>query len=611
MKAIITVGLGFGDEGKGATVDFLTRELKADLVVRYCGGAQAGHNVELPDGLRHTFSQFGAGTLAGARTYLGPRMTISPTTLPPEAEHLQSLGVDDPWSLITVHPDCLVATHYHVLMNRLREQARGDARHGSCGMGIGETRHYWLQHGQDAVFARDLLDHQVLRAKLTLLRERFLLEMQELGHIDADLAATLHKALPLAEANLLQSTSDELAIVSRMPVCETVIFEGAQGVLLDEWYGFHPYTTWSTVTPLHALEMLEEYDCETTEILGITRAYTTRHGAGPFPTWSRAMSAKMVDQGNPHNDWQGGIRFGALDLMLLKYAAHITKVDGIFVNCLDELPAQPRLVAEYAELDQLPIPKTLREQEELTKILESATPIVQQATESEILDALSAVAPIVGAGRGPKCTDRELLRVVAGENLHRTFMVEPQMPIHIANRRSKPATLRKKFGDDIEVIDVTSKGDQPWVRFSPFYPHGNVPIPFSPDNVGQSVEGIWQGLKVFENSDIDPTKWNITSMKGIKRSVRTNGSVLGHRAGVTGDELLPYLEARIQIYLPAYRWVLENCLEDEVVELQRLVSERQVVLLDYNTNCEIEDLSKPLSHAALVKLYVEQEWPVV
>ena len=114
MKAIITVGLGFGDEGKGACVDFLARELSADLIVRYCGGAQAGHNVELPGGERHTFSQFGAGTLAGARSYLGSRVIISPATLVPEADHLRSLGVSDPWSRIAVHPECLVATTYHM-----------------------------------------------------------------------------------------------------------------------------------------------------------------------------------------------------------------------------------------------------------------------------------------------------------------------------------------------------------------------------------------------------------------------------------------------------------------------------------------------------------------
>src|SRR5437764_3581458 len=112
-RAVITVGLGFGDEGKGATVDYLTRKLEADLVVRYCGGCQAGHNVQLPDGRRHTFSQFGAGTLAGARTYLGPNVVIDPPAARREAAHLSEMGVDDPAGLLTVHPRCLVTTPWH------------------------------------------------------------------------------------------------------------------------------------------------------------------------------------------------------------------------------------------------------------------------------------------------------------------------------------------------------------------------------------------------------------------------------------------------------------------------------------------------------------------
>src|SRR5207245_11479822 len=104
-RAIVTVGLGFGDEGKGATVDFLTRRYEADLVVRYCGGSQAGHNVELPDGRRHTFAQFGAGTLARTpdppRTYLGPTVVIDPA-LAREGQHLAALSVPDPRGLMTV-----------------------------------------------------------------------------------------------------------------------------------------------------------------------------------------------------------------------------------------------------------------------------------------------------------------------------------------------------------------------------------------------------------------------------------------------------------------------------------------------------------------------------
>src|SRR5947209_11414415 len=113
-RAIITIGLGFGDEGKGATIDYLARQYEADLVVRYCGGSQAGHNVQLPDGRRHTFSQFGAGTLAAPcarpRTYLGPAVIIDPPALAREAQHLRDLGVPDPAHLLTIHPRCLVTT---------------------------------------------------------------------------------------------------------------------------------------------------------------------------------------------------------------------------------------------------------------------------------------------------------------------------------------------------------------------------------------------------------------------------------------------------------------------------------------------------------------------
>src|SRR5262245_18103087 len=180
-QAIITVGLGFGDEGKGATVDALTRQLGADLVVRYCGGSQAGHNVELPDGRRHTFSQFGAGTLAPhrPRTYLGPDVIIDPLALLREALHLEELGVADPFGLLSVHPRCLVTTWWHRTLNRLRELSRWADRHGSCGQGIGEARRYWLAHGNDAVFAADLRDPDVLSHKLELLRQRTLLALKE------------------------------------------------------------------------------------------------------------------------------------------------------------------------------------------------------------------------------------------------------------------------------------------------------------------------------------------------------------------------------------------------------------------------------------------------
>ena len=128
--------------------------------------------------------------------------------------------------------------------------------------------------------------------------------------------------------------------------------------------------------------------------------------------------------------------------------------------------------------------------------------------------------------------------------------------------------------------------------------------------MGTCVEGIWQALKVFESEDVDESKLSVTNMKGLKRTVRRLGNVRGHRKGVNGDELLPYREAREMIYLPIYQWVLDNCVQDELKQLQTVASEKTVVLLDYTTNGDLDDLKTPLSHAALVKRYLEDDWPV-
>jgi hypothetical protein len=161
------------------------------------------------------------------------------------------------------------------------------------------------------------------------------------------------------------------------------------------------------------------------------------------------------------------------------------------------------------------------------------------------------------------------------------------------------------------VIDVTSRGPQPWIRFSPFYPHGGIPVPCSSEQTGASVEGIWQGLKVFARQDVDPSKLANTTMRGLKRSARQFGAVLGHRAGLQGDRLLTYAEARRLIYLPTYQWVLDHRLQDELAELRRLGAAQLVLLLDYATNDDIDDLTRPLSHASLILRYLEGSWPNV
>ena len=182
------------------------------------------------------------------------------------------------------------------------------------------------------------------------------------------------------------------------------------------------------------------------------------------------------------------------------------------------------------------------------------------------------------------------------------------MPVVIESRRTKPATIERRWPGAL-VADVTSKGPDPWVRFSPFYPHGGIPIPNTPDQTAASVEGLWQGLKVFESEDVDPSKWVVTTMRGIKRSGKSRGAVRGHRYGPGSDVLLGYRDARYMIYLPAYRWVLENRLAAEVEQFREHSRDRTVVLLDYETNGDVDDLSAPLSHAALVRCFLDGNWP--
>ena len=124
MTVYIVTGLGYGDEGKGSTVDFLARRGDATLVVRHNGGPQAGHNVVTSDGKHHTFSQFGAGTLAGAETYLSEFMLINPGNMLREADHLVELGVSNPFDTMHVDLNARIVTPFHVALNRLREDRK-------------------------------------------------------------------------------------------------------------------------------------------------------------------------------------------------------------------------------------------------------------------------------------------------------------------------------------------------------------------------------------------------------------------------------------------------------------------------------------------------------
>lgn len=356
-QAILTTDLGFGDAGKGAITDYLTRQHNAHTVVRFNGGAQAGHRV-VSDMGEHVFSQFGSGTLAGARTHLSRFMLIEPLAMLAEAAHLQELGIADPFGLTTIDERALVTTPFQRAVNRLKELARGDGRHGSCGMGIGETMVDWLAHGGDVLFSADFSSPTQLKTKL-----------HHLQTLNQAKAAPLHDKLPeTPQAKrewecLHDPNAVDRILIAYEPFIElahvvpgdylhlllerdgTIIFEPAQGVLLDEWYGFHPYTTWSTTTLANAETLLHEasYDGNVQRI-GITRAYTPRHGAGPLPSEDAQLTAMLPDARNGFDAWQEGFRVGWLDLELLRYALDVVgNLDGLAVTCLDRVAQLPEI----------------------------------------------------------------------------------------------------------------------------------------------------------------------------------------------------------------------------------------------------------------------------
>jgi hypothetical protein len=177
--------------------------------------------------------------------------------------------------------------------------------------------------------------------------------------------------------------------------------------------------------------------------------------------------------------------------------------------------------------------------------------------------------------------------------------------IYIHSRHTPIDKLNKKY-PSAEIRDLTSRGPEPWIQFSPFFPHGGIPVPFMPGTFAQSVEGIWQGLKVFESENVDAERFEITSMKNLKRTVRKYGRCLGHRNGLAGAELLPYIEARKSIFVPSYYWILEHKLQHLMQQLLAIAQQQDLVLLDYETNPDIDDPRKPLSHAALVRMKLEE-----
>lgn len=352
MRAYIIVDLGFGDAGKGLLTDFLARHLKADVVVRYNGGAQAGHNVVTPDGRHHTFSQFGAGTFVpGVRTFLSRQVVIHPQALLVEGDILAGKGVRDAFSRLRISEEALVITPFHQAANRIRENVRGANRHGSCGVGVGEAVEDAHLLPELSIQAADLSRPAILRRKLEAIREYKREQLESLYKDQLTGSSIVREFEIFQRMDVFEQWISSAARIAGLGLVvsdsvlegwlyesRNVIFEGAQGVLLDADAGFHPYTTWSRCTAENAIELIKQMAPEANiHHLGVIRCFAVRHGPGPLPTETDSLQP-LIGEHNRHNPWQGTVRYGWLDAVLARYALAVTGgVDALVVTHLDLL----------------------------------------------------------------------------------------------------------------------------------------------------------------------------------------------------------------------------------------------------------------------------------
>jgi len=393
-QAIIVVGLGFGDEGKGATVDFLCRTRKVSCVIRFNGGAQAGHNMVDPILGWHSYSQFGSGTHLGVPTYLSEHTILDPLSLVFETQHLNKMGIS-PLSNLYIHENALIITPYQKAANRVREFRRGDAAHGTTGMGIGETVEDNIHHGELVLRASDLasLSEHKLQDRLEGIR-RMKLELLGTCHKEAHKELRLYphdvcigylyrpEKIPII-AELLHKISKRLNVVDAQYLRDIstkgdLVFEGAQGALLDQDLGFAPHTTWSKTTKANANWLLNAIGYPgQRRVLGVMRSFLTRHGQGPFPT--EIYSHPYRDRDNHDWGWQGRFRVGYMDLVLTRYAILANMgIDSIALNHLDCTEHFTRICIGYrvlgSSLNSIHQPLVAKD----TKILELVQPMYME-----------------------------------------------------------------------------------------------------------------------------------------------------------------------------------------------------------------------------------------
>lgn len=307
MRARAVIGANFGDEGKGLITDYLCATEGAGVVVRFNGGAQAGHTVVTPRGTRHVFGHFGSGTFVGVPTFLSEFFICNPILYFRELDNLRATGAGDP--VVYAHPSCLVTTHADMIINQRLERERGHDRHGSCGVGVNETI-VRSQIAELTITMGDLWNHSSRVEKVIAQICDKYAKFRTGEKIDtADMTEHF-----LAACWAMANHVGPLGIGQ----CQDPVFEGAQGLLLDQDNkAYYPHVTRSNTGIKNVRKLCAMANIDHIDPYYVSRTYVTRHGAGHLPSEDDRMS--YPDDTNLEHPWQGKIRFAPLNLVELSH----------------------------------------------------------------------------------------------------------------------------------------------------------------------------------------------------------------------------------------------------------------------------------------------------
>lgn len=333
MKAQIVIGLGFGDEGKGVTTDYLCSQNPNSIVVRFSGGQQAGHTV-IHNDIKHVHSNYCSGSLRGLPSYFSEHCSIYLNTIDLER---RSLACKNVFPTLIVHPLAKITTPYDVAYNRTMESK---VKHGSCGLGIAATMKRHNETGFK-LFAIDLINPAIFSEKLMNIATYY-------DGIIKDEDHAMYLKYASHEVPLFYDLITEPPVMIRgyEALCNygEIIFEGSQGIMLDKDHGIFPNVTYANTTSKNAIEICDKIGY-TPEIFYVTRCYQTRHGNGWMSNYKHIPLTNTEEEINIHNKWQGHFKISELDYNLLNYALEVDRAyhkryirKNLVVTCLDQRP---------------------------------------------------------------------------------------------------------------------------------------------------------------------------------------------------------------------------------------------------------------------------------